>query len=134
MSLKNNSRSRRTLKLDDGDLQIRLHIAPSSSTGELADEFGVCKQIIHRHLKQFYFIHKSPCQDPYELTESQAIRQVEICHQLLRNTFDDRLWKCIVTSNGKQVYLVQYWTHRDKQWVQIGKEIPSVPKHDRRWF
>lgn len=129
MSLEDKPRSGRPFKLDDRDLQNGLDIAPSSSTRELADELGVGKSTIHRHLKQLDFVHKKPRQDPHELTEAQANRRVEICRQLLSNPLNDRFWKRIVTSDEKWVYLVQH--NRDKRWVQKGQETPSIPKHDR---
>ncbi|XP_029635077.1 histone-lysine N-methyltransferase SETMAR-like [Octopus sinensis] len=108
MTLEDKPRSGRPLKLDDGDLQTGLNIAPSSSTRELADELGVGKSTIHRHLRQLDFVHKKPRQDPHELTEAQANRRVEICRQLLSNPLDDWFWKRIVTSDEKWVYLVQH--------------------------
>ncbi|CAE1232167.1 unnamed protein product [Acanthosepion pharaonis] len=71
MSLEDKPHSGWPLKLDDGDLQTGLDIVPSSSTRELADELGVGKSTIHRHLKQFDFVHKKLRQDPHKLTEAQ---------------------------------------------------------------
>lgn len=58
MSHEEKSRSGWPLKLDDGDVQTRLNIAPSSSTRELTDEFRLGKSTIHRHLKQLDFVYK----------------------------------------------------------------------------
>ena len=73
---------------DDGDFDFK--DKPSSSIRDLADEFGVCQKTIVDSLNEFGFVHKKPRQDPHELTEVQAMRLVEVCHQLLNNPLDDR--------------------------------------------
>ena len=122
-------RSGRPTVLDQGDLQAALDVEPSSSTRELAAELGVDHKTVWNHLKQLGFLYKKPRQDPHELTEAQAAQRVEICCQLLNNPLDDRLWKRIVTSDEKWVYLVNH--DRSKRWVPKGQTRPSIPMQNQ---
>ncbi|CAF4638132.1 unnamed protein product, partial [Didymodactylos carnosus] len=116
--------------LDNDGLRAALEDEPSSSTRELASVFGVSShQTVLNHLHQIDFTHNKPRQDPHKLTEAQAQRRAEVCHQLLENPLDDRFWKRIVTSDEKWVFLVNH--NRQKQWIPRGQNLASVPRQDR---
>jgi len=106
-------------------LKYRVAQKPGKQT-ELAEELGVDQKTVWNHLKQLDYVHKKPRQDPHELTEAQAAKQVEICRQLLNNPLDNRFWKRIVTWDEK-------WVNHDrsKRWVPIGQTPPSVPKQNQ---
>lgn len=121
-------RSGRPALLDEEDLRAALEDEPSSSTRDLADEFGVCQTTIVDSLHKFGFVHKKPRQDPHELTEAEAMRRVEVCRQLLDNPLDDRFWKRIVTCDEKWVFLVNH--DRSRRWVPRDQSPSPVVRQD----
>ncbi|CAF4395888.1 unnamed protein product, partial [Rotaria magnacalcarata] len=70
-------RSGRPSILDEEDLRAALEDEPSSNTRDSADKFGVAQRTVLNYLHKFDFVYKKSRQDPYELTEAQAIRRVE---------------------------------------------------------
>ena len=77
---------------------------PSSSTRKLSGQLGLSKSIICRHLYlQGKVVRR--CQEiPHELTEKKAQRRLDICKDLLKNPFDCRFIKRIVTGDEKWIY------------------------------
>ncbi|CAM4819728.1 unnamed protein product, partial [Rotaria magnacalcarata] len=121
-------RSGRPSILDEEDLRAALEDEPSSNTRDLTDKLGVAQRTVVNYLHKFDFVYKKPRQDPYELTESQAIRRIEVCRQLLDNPLNDRFWKRIVTCDEKWVFLFN--RNRSRRWVPRDQNPPSVARQD----
>ncbi|CAF2057187.1 unnamed protein product [Rotaria magnacalcarata] len=121
-------RSGRPSILDEEDLRAALEDEPSSNTRDLTDKLGVAQRTVVNYLHKFDFVYKKPRQDPYELTEAQAIRRVEVCRQLLDNPLNNRFWKRIVTCDEKWVFLVN--RNRSRRWIPRDQNPPSVARPD----
>ena len=94
----------------------------------MTTRLGICIKTDHNHLHQLHYSLKRPRQDPYDLTDAQAQKRVEICQQLLKNPKDDRFWRRIVTCDKKWIYFVN--NNRLKQWVKRGQEPEPVIRQD----
>lgn len=129
VSLQDKPRSGRPSAVNKEELCDVLEEQPHASTSDMAAVLGTCKQTIHNHLKQHGFILKNPRFDPYDLTDAQARRRVEICQELLNNPLDDRFWKRIITCDEKLIFLVN--NNKKKQWVKRGQETVPVVRQDR---
>lgn len=129
LSLDDKKRCGRPTVLNDVALVGALNEEKHASTRSLAMKLRVCNKTVHNHLHHLNYKLKRPRQDPYDLTDAQAKKRVEICQQLLKNPTDDHFWRRIVTNDEKWIYFVN--NNRLKQWVKFGEEPEPVIRQDR---
>lgn len=128
-SLEDKPRSGRPCEVDDQALCDMAMDQPHASSRELSAALGPSHTTIIRHLHHLDFVRKGPRVDPYELTDFQAQRRVEICKQLLDNPRDDRFLKRIVTGDEKWIFLSN--PDKRKQWVRRNQDSVPVVRQDR---
>ena len=66
---------------------------------------------------------------PHELSEENAQRRVDICKELLKNPFDKRFVKRIVTCDEKWIYFTN--PEISNQWLDIGQSAFHVVNNNR---
>ena len=71
------------------------------STRKLVEQFGPSKFTICMHLPLNGKVNRCSREIPHELNEINAQRRVDICKELLKNLFDRRFVKRIVTGDEK---------------------------------
>ena len=77
---------------------------PTTSTRKLAAHLGLSKSAICRHLHLNGKVNGRFREIPHELNEENTQRRVNICKELLKNPFDRRFVKRIVTGDEKWIY------------------------------
>lgn len=125
-SLKRKTGSGRSATLEDDALQSYVESDPSLSTRQLADSLSSSKSTIHRHLRAMGKKYRAPQIDPYELTEAQASKRLQVCQQLLNNPLDDRFFKTIVAMDEKWILLNN--PNKKWQWLSPNESALSYPK------
>lgn len=102
---------------------------PRTSTRKLSAQLGPSKSTICRHLHLHGKVNRRCREIPHELSAENALRRVDICKELLKNPFDSRFTKRIVTSDEKWIYFTNPDT--SNQWLDIGQTAFPVVKHQR---
>ena len=92
-------------------------------------QLGLSKSTICRHLHFHGKVVRRCREIPHELTEEKAQWRVDICKDLLENSFNSRFIKRIVTGDEKWIYFTNPDT--SNQWLDIGQTSFPVVKHQR---
>lgn len=128
-SLERRPSSGRVSVFDEDILKESVESNPSQSIRQLAAKVGSSKSTIQRHLHSIGKKYRAPRIDPYELSESQANKRLEICKSLLKNPLDDRFFKRIVAMDEKWVLFNN--PNRKYHWLSTNDPPVSCPKVHR---
>lgn len=130
LSLEDEFRTGRPLKVNLDALQELVRSNPRLSTREMKNELGADHKTINRRLKDLGYVQKIGAWKPNQLTESQKEQRVTICSNLLLRRLSIEWLKHIVT--GDEKWVLYFNQTRKRHWVLKGETPEPEVKLDMK--
>lgn len=125
-SLDDEPHARRPSAIDNEQLKKLIEAEPRKTTREVAEEYNVDQSTVVRHLKQIGKTKKLDKWVPYELTDNQKNRRLEVASSLALRNKNEPFLERIITCDEK--WILYDNRRRSAQWLDIDQQPKHFPK------